>query len=491
MSTPTVPRDFAQSPKPLRSLSRSGRAPWKLAFGIVVLLGLAGCGGGDDGSPPASASTLETQATPSASVSLDTQLDTALAAQQGKASWTLPNSGDYAALPQDARNPITAEKVQLGQLLYHDPATGSGGKQPSLSSGTYSCASCHHAAFGFQAGLKQGLGEGGEGLLKRLVMSGFPSASLDVQPIRTPSDMNAAWQRNLLWNGQFGANGVNTGTESRWTAGTPKAQNALGYDGVEIQAIAGQGVHRIGAAPEVYKPLFDAAFPDVDTSVRYNAEHAGLAIAAFERTLISNQAPWQLWLQGNTSAMTDVQKRGALLFLGKANCAACHSGPTLNLTPEHLSSRLPSFFALGFKDLGDPSASGAISAADIATANKGRGGFTGAAADDFKFKVPQLYNLADSPFYGHGGSMTDLRTVVEYLNAGMKENADVPDGQLAAEFKPLGLTPAEIGDLTEFLQNGLRDPNLMRYQPRTVLSGRCAVSDDPVVRVEMGCPLTP
>lgn len=475
------------------SFALLGRSSWA-TMAVVGALGLTGCGGGsaDDSSQTAQAASDTTvNATDANAVSLDTQLESALTALQGKASWTMPDSGDYAAIPQDEKNPITAAKVQLGQMLYHDPATGSAGKQASLSVGTYSCASCHHAAFGFQSGLRQGLGEGGQGMLHRMVRAGFPTASLDVQPVRTPSDMNAAWQRNMLWNGQFGAQGVNVGTESQWTPGTPKAVNAKGYEGVEVQAIAGQGVHRIGAAPEIYRGMFDAAFPSVDAGVRYDAEHAGLAIAAFERTLISNQAPWQLWLKGSTAAMTDAQKRGALLFLGKANCAACHSGPTLNLTPDNVSSRLPSFFALGFKDMGDPSASGALSAADIASANKGRGGFTGVEADNHKFKVPQLYNLADSPFYGHGGSMTDLRAVVEYLNAGVKENAAVPDGQLAAEFKPLGLSTTEIDDLTEFLKTGLRDPNLLRYQPKSVLSGKCVVSDDPVANVEMGCPITP
>ena len=67
--------------------------------------------------------------------------------------------------------------------------------------------------------MRQGIGEGGWGLLQRNPRSGFPMADLDVQPVRTPSDMNGAWQRNLLWNGQFGADGVNRDTRAQWTAG--------------------------------------------------------------------------------------------------------------------------------------------------------------------------------------------------------------------------------------------------------------------------------
>ncbi len=447
------------------------------ALAGALALAVAGCGGGGS-----DALTVDL----SSSLTLDQQIERALSAKGGAAAWRMPASDALAAIPQDPRNPLTAEKVALGRLLYHDSATGTAGKQSALSSGTYSCASCHHASFGFQAGLRQGIGEGGWGLLQRVARSGFPMADLDVQPVRTPSDMNGAWQQNLLWNGQFGAGGVNLDTRAQWTPGTPKAVNQLGYEGLETQAIAGQAVHRIGAAPAVYRPMFDAAYPDVDVSMRYDAERAGLAIAAYERTLMANRAPWQRWLAGETAAMNDAAKRGALLFLGKANCASCHSGPALNLTPDNVATRNPSFFALGFKDMGNPT--GTLAVAEVAGANLGRGGFTGVAADRYKFKTPQLYNLSDSPFFGHGGSMTDLRAVVAYFNAGMPENPEVPAAQLAPAFKPLGLSAAEIDDLTEFLKTGLRDPELTRYQPATLPSGQCAISDDAQVRQETGCP---
>ncbi len=464
--------------------SRRGTPRLRRPFGSVSIVAavlaasLTACGGGggaDESMTSDRSSTL----------SLDQRIQQALDAQGGSRAWMLPESTDLAAIPQDARNPLTAEKVALGRLLYHDPATGSAGRQAGAS-GSYSCASCHHAAFGFQAGVRQGIGEGGWGLLQRLARSGFPTADLDVQPVRTPSDMNGAWQRNLLWNGQFGADGVNRDTRAQWTPGTPKAVNQLGYDGLEIQAIAGQSVHRIGPAPAIYHPLFDVAFPDVAPASRYDAEHAGLAIAAFERTLLANRAPWQRWLRGEATAMNDAAKRGAVLFLGKGGCTACHSGPALNLTPDNLASKNPSFFALGFKDMGNPT--GTVSSSDVMGARLGRGGFTGRREDDFKFKTPQLYNLADSPFYGHGGSISDLRAVVAYFNAGVPENTEVPPTRLDPRFKPLGLTDDEVDDLTEFLRSGLRDPELMRYQPTRLPSGLCAVSDDAQVRRETGCP---
>lgn len=105
-------------------------------------------------------------------------------------------------------------KVVLGGFLFHETALGVEGKDPSLK-GTFSCASCHHAGAGFQAGTFQGIGEGGLGFGVRGEMrkskTGFNEP--DVQPLRSPTAMNGAYQKNQLWNGQFGATHLNNGTE--------------------------------------------------------------------------------------------------------------------------------------------------------------------------------------------------------------------------------------------------------------------------------------
>jgi cytochrome c peroxidase len=390
----------------------------------------------------------------------------------GKAQFTMPASQDLAAIPADPRNPITPAKVRLGRFLFHDTAMATAPKLPGTA-GTYSCATCHHAKHGFQAGLAQGIGEGGQGFAHRVVAPGATSALVDVQPVRTPSAMNTAWQRVMLWNGQFGATGPNSGTEAAWTAGTPKATNALGYQGLETQAIAGQGVHRLGLAPAVYRPLFDRAFGDWPVERRYGAEAAGLALAAYERSLMANRAPFQRWLRGDADAMDARQLHGAALFFGKARCVACHTGPALNSE---------SFHALGMPDL-------AGLGVDVATQpeHRGRGGFTGVASDLFKFKTPQLYNLDDSPFYGHGGSFRSIRAVLEYKNRGVAANARVPASQLSPAFRPLGLSEADIDDLTIFLREALYDPALARYEPRALPSGACPINADPRSRWELGC----
>jgi cytochrome c peroxidase len=118
---------------------------------------------------------------------------------------------------------------------------------------------------------------------------------------------------------------------------------------------------------------------------------------------------------------------------------------------------------------------------------KGRGGFTLDPADDFTFKTPQLYNLTDSPFYGHGSSFATLREVVEYKNDAVAQNAIVPPGQLADGFHPLGLTPEEVTDLVAFLENALYDPKLERYVPNRLPSGNCFPVNDPQAQADLGC----
>lgn len=397
--------------------------------------------------------------------------------------YKMPASDDYGNIPQDDRNPINYHKVKLGQVLYHETGIATNPTK-AMSVGTYSCASCHFAAAGFQANVRQGIGDGGQGFgIKgegRTINSHYTATEIDVQPIRTPTAMNGAFQELMLWNGQFGGVGMNIGTEAQWTTGTPKDKNNLGYEGLETQAIAGLGVHRMEIDTSLisnadYKALFDNAFPNFTQNNRYNTVTAGLAIAAYERTILSNQAPFQRWLNGEKTAMTENQKEGAIIFFDKGGCSDCHSGPALNSMEFH---------AYGMKGL---SGSGTFNVNPNAAEHKGRGGFTKNPNDDYKFKVPQLYNLTDSKHYGHGSSFNSVRDVIIYKNEGISENSNVPNRQLAGQFKPLNLTEDEINALTDFIENALYDPNLMRYQPDHVYSGNCIPMNDPQSKQDLGC----
>ena len=402
---------------------------------------------------------------------------------RGSSYFLLPSSTDYSAIPQDINNPLTEEKVALGQLLFHETGFALEGEFP-ITMGTYSCASCHHARAGFQSGLLQGLGEGGdgfglagEGRFRNMLCE---TDLIDVQPIRTPTALNSAYQPLMLWNGQFGATSLNAGTESQWTEGTPKAVNKLGFEGVETQAIAGLDVHRMKIDAEQiellgYKALFDNAFSSFPEAERYSTITAGLAIAAFERTLLANDAPFQKYLRGDAFAMSEDEKEGAVLFFGKGRCATCHTGPALNDM---------NFYALGMNEF-DPNDVFRYDPND--PARFGRYSFTHVESDRYKFKTPQLYNLKDVSFYGHGGSFQSMFDLVFYKNQAVAQNAEVPVSQLSTEFVPLGLTNAEITKISNFILNSLYDPNLIRYEPEALPSGNCFPNNDEVSQVDLGC----
>jgi cytochrome c peroxidase len=395
----------------------------------------------------------------------------------------LPLSTDFAAIPQDPKNPLTAEKVQLGQLLFHETRLA-GKPKVVLGLFTYSCGTCHHAEAGFQSGLAQAIGEGGKGFgitgEGRVPVQTFLD-SVDVQAIRTPTTLNMAYQEAVMWGGGLGATGVNAGTEAFWS--NPKFNtNFLGFQGLETQAIAAQTAHRLKVdttfflGNATYKNLFDLAFASLPSDQRISQTTIGLAIAAYERTLLTNESPFQKWLKGNKKAMTADEKTGAQLFFGKAKCNTCHTGPALNSM---------AFYALAMPDMQN----GVNGAINIKPNNsqKGRGDFTQNDSDMFKFKVPQLYNLKDVKFYGHGSTFTSVLDVVKYINNAVPLNTQVPGTRLPPQFKPLGLTDDEMNKIVAFIENALRDPNLIRYAPATVPSGNCIPNNDAQSKLDRGC----
>lgn len=392
----------------------------------------------------------------------------------GKPFFILPESDDFSNIPQDPKNPITKEKVVLGQLLFHETALAKNAKHKS-GMGTYSCASCHHSKAGFQSCKKQGIGDGGMGFgvsgETRHISTMYTKENVDVQPIKSPTILNGAFQKLMLWNGQFGATDKNVGTESQWTAGTPKEKNNLGFEGLETQAIAGLKVHRLKITETLlttlgYKLYFDKAYANIPITERYSVENAGLAIAAYERTVLATKAPFQQWLKGDANAMSDTEKKGAILFFGKGKCYECHSGPSLNSME---------FSALGMNDL---EGSDILGKPIDENTRKGRGGFTKNPKDDYKFKVPQLYSIKSSRFYGHGSSFSSIKAIINYKNKGVKENVNVPDNALDNRFKPLNLTDTEVNLLTLFVEKALNDKDLTRYAPSVVLSNNCIPNND-------------
>jgi len=401
----------------------------------------------------------------------------------------LPNESDLDQIPQDkVLNPLTQAKVDLGKFLFFETGIALDAFNPQ-GMGTYSCASCHIPSAGFRPGTFQGIADGGAGFgvngEDRGIMSGYEEDDMDTQDARALSLLNVAYVENTFWNGQFGAGGVNIGTEDVWTHDNGSHVNELTVNGQHYQAIEAQNIegvetHRMLMNKKIadslgFTTMFDASFPEFDIEERYSKLTLSLALSAYIRTLLSNQAPFQSWLKGNYSALSSAEKQGGMLFFGKANCSTCHYN-------KNLGSK--EFHALGVNDMYHrPS----FSSSKEDFRNQGRGGFTGKEEDMFKFKVPQLYNMSDTPFYFHGSSIESLTDLVEYKNDAVKENENVPDGQMSEKFKSLNLTVEEKNNLVQFLEKSLYDPNLTRYQPENLMSGGCFPNADPQSMQDLGC----
>lgn len=397
--------------------------------------------------------------------------------------YQLPSESDLENIPQDPLNPLTPEKVELGKLLFFETALAQDAMFEA-GLGTYSCASCHIPEAGFKPGAFQGVADGGIGYgangENRVRNQEYQEDQLDVQSARPLSLINVAYVTNTFWNGQFGSTGVNVGTEEVWDDLEETELNHLGYEGIETQNFEGLKVHRIAINKPLldqfgYTSMFDAAFPDVDTDQRYSQFTGALALSAYLRTILSNQAPFQKWLKGEDSAMSIQEKKGAILFFGKAKCNNCHYRPNLGSLEFH---------ALGVKDMYDrPSFNTNITD----RRNLGRGGFTGDEEDNFKFKVPQLYNIDDSQFFFHGSSKLTLDEVIDYKIKAQTENPNVAQELISDQFLPLQLSDEEVEDLKSFLRISLRDPDLVRYKPEEILSGQCFPNNDPQSQIDLGC----
>ena len=426
-------------------------------------------------------------------ISLDLELEALIGNAAGRADannegmdfYILPDEEDLSEIPQDPKNPLNKYKVELGKMLFFDTGFATDAINPT-GIGTYSCGSCHIPEAGFKPGSAQGIADGGTGYglfgEGRKRSTEYIASELDAQSARPLSLLNVAFVKNTTWNGRFGAEGSNVGTESYWKESDGTAMNALGFEAIETQNFEGLETHRIHITRDLiddfgYRGLFDASFPDLEDNLKYSNYGGSLAISAYIRTLLTNRAPFQDWLKGNRDALSVDEKKGAILFFGKANCANCHYNQNLGSGEFH---------ALGVKDL-DMRPFFMTTQAEIDDRNMGRGAFTGLEEDNFKFKVPQLYNVADAPHYFHGSSIYTLEELIDYKNLALTENERVSQDLISDKFVSLNLTEEERAQLVLFIENSLTDPNLLRYKPTEVLSGQCFPNNDIASRLDLGC----
>jgi cytochrome c peroxidase len=178
-------------------------------------------------------------------------------------------------------------------------------------------------------------------------------------------------------------------------------------------------VKNLGAIPE-YQEAFRKVF-----GTELNPDGVAKAIAAYERTILSGNSPYDRFRAGDSTALAAPARRGLALFEGKARCVSCHAG--FNFTDE-------SYHNLGV-------------GMDRASPDLGRHTVTKREEDKGAFKTPTLRDVARRPPYMHDGSVLSLIEVISFYNRG-----GTPNPWLSGEIRPLGLTSDEQADLLAFLQ---------------------------------------
>ena len=366
-----------------RRIARQRRSLGIAAAGLSWLL-LAACRSAAPPVPPATAIAPPATAT---------SAPTAAALPAAAANTVFPP----IVAPRD--NPSTPEKVELGRQLFFDPALS--------ANGAMSCATCHVPEKGFSNGAA--------------VSTARPGAP----PRNVPSLWNVAFNRQLTWDGHqesLEAQAIDPLTLPHEMAATP----------AEVEA-------RLRGMP-AYVALFEAAFGGQgEQAVTF--DHVTRALAAFQRTLLSQHSAFDRYVAGDASALTAQEQRGmALFFSAETHCAECHQPPT--------------FSHETFRVIGVPSE-------DLGRAGVSANGVRGA------FKVPTLRNVALTAPYMHNGSLATLEDVVQFYAGGAGRANDFPG--VDPLLKGFAMTPDQQADLVAFLR-ALTDQSALPARPEKPLS---------------------
>ena len=296
-------------------------------------------------------------------------------------------------VPVPADNPLTPEKVELGKQLYFDPRLS--------CDDTTSCASCHDPKKGWSNSAQFATGVRGQ--------VGGRSA---------PTIINAAYSELQFWDGRA--------HQLEGQALGP-IQNPIEMD-MKLNDCVGK-LNKIEGYRTQFRKIFNS---DV------TQENVAKAIAAFERTVLSGNAPYDRFKNGDMSALSAAAERGRKVFFGKGHCSACHVGPN--------------FSDQAFHNIGV--------GMSAAKPDLGRYEVTKLEGDKGSFKTPTLREIARTAPYMHDGSLKTLEEVVEHYDKG-----GVPNPQLDEEIFPLKLTAEEKADLVTFMKEGLASPDYPDFAP--------------------------
>lgn len=345
-----------------------------------------------------------------------------------------------SALPLEVKtpsdNPTTDEKVVLGKLLFYDPIL-SGNKDVA-------CATCHHPETGYAEFLDISIGVNGKGLGS-------------TRKFRDPNDIpfvkrNAQTVLNTAFNGIDLNNQYDPEVAPMFWDDRVKSLEGQALEPIlaleemrgrhyEEREILDEVVKRLMGIRE-YEHLFESAFPG-DPVI--SSENIGNAIAAFERTLVTNNSRFDQYIRGDKSAISISEKDGFETFK-KVGCINCHNGPMFSDYKLHV--------------LGIP---------ENEKLSRPDSGFAG----QYAFRTATLRNLRFTAPYFHNGSMVSLQKVLEFyedISFGKSRNPMVPKDQFDPLVRELNLSVKEMGPIISFL-NALNDPDFDKEIPEAVPSG--------------------
>jgi cytochrome c peroxidase len=343
-----------------------------------------------------------------------------------------------AATRAPADNPGTPDKIALGRLLFWDPILS--GRQD------VACATCHHPRFGYAENRDLSIGVDGIGLgASRHFREGsaIPFVKRNSQTILNavfngisdggayePSTAPMFWDMRARSLELQALEPLKTLEEMRGDAYT------------EANAIA-TVTARLSANAE-YRRLFAGAF---NSRQAITGDQLGKALAAFQRSLTANNAPFDRYLRGATDAMTDAQVRGMQRF-ARVGCINCHHGPMFSDYQLHVLG-VPDNPQLPVSDAG--------------------------VEQRYAFRTASLRNLTYTAPYMHSGVFDSLRDVLEFYDdvsgrRGRARNAHVSREQLDPLLRQLRDPDDRAGDLIAFLQ-ALSDDSFDRTIPGRVPSG--------------------
>jgi cytochrome c peroxidase len=287
--------------------------------------------------------------------------------------------------PSHADNPATPEKIALGKQLFFDSRLSGDNSK--------SCASCHLPEKAFTDALPRAKGAGGKELSRN-----------------TLSLLNAGFYSAYFWDGRAGS----LEEQALFPIQSPDEMNQdLPALEKELNAIPG------------YVAQFRTVFGSGVTTGAI-----AKSLAAFERTLVSRNSPFDRYLAGDKNAISEEAQSGWELFRGAAECIRCHSGPNFSDSK---------FYRLGttYRD-------------------RGRGAITGEKRESYAFRTPGLRDVARTAPYLHDGSMKTLAQVVEFYYRGAPIQS--PDG-LPLDIAPLlGQSYSEISAIVAFLESLTGEP---------------------------------